>query len=187
MELAEQQYRIAERGVSQTDEATQYRIAEGLGDVLMLRGLYPPAAEMFEAASLLATDNVTRAQIEGKLGELAFKQGDNKTAAEAMERSLRLLGRRIPSHPIVFGLFLVWEVLVQTLHTMLPKLFLARRSLQGADQELLTIRLYNRLVYAYFFDRGKVPCLWAHLRASIWRNGIHQHPNWGMPGQPMHR
>ncbi len=165
LELAEQQYRIAERGVSETDEATRYRINEGLGNVLMLRGLYPPAAEMFEAASLLAKDDQTRAEIEGKLGELAFKQGDNKAAAETLERSLRSLGRRIPSHTVMFGLLLIWEVLVQTLHQMLPKLFIARRSLQGTDREFLTIRLYNRLVYAYFFDRGKVPCLWAHLRA----------------------
>ena len=54
---------------------------------------------------------------------------------------------------------------MQTLHTILPKLFLARRDLQGAEKELLAIRLYIALAYAYFFDRGKVPCLWAHLRA----------------------
>ena len=123
LEIAEEQYRIAERGVSDTDEATRYRIAEGLGDVLMLRGRYKSAAKIFKAASLLATDDFTRAQIEGKLGELAFKQGDNGTASEALERSLRLLGRSIPSHKAGFVLFLVWEVFVQSLHTMLPKLF----------------------------------------------------------------
>ena len=38
LENAEQQYRIAERGVLGSDEATRYRIAEGLGDVLMSGG-----------------------------------------------------------------------------------------------------------------------------------------------------
>lgn len=66
LELAEEQYRIAERGVAKTDEATRYRIAEGLGDVLMLRGRYQAAAPMFQAASLLAKDNLTRAQIKRK-------------------------------------------------------------------------------------------------------------------------
>jgi two-component system sensor kinase len=165
LELAEQQYLIAERGVSDSDETNRYRIAEGLGEVLMLRGLYPPAAEMFEAASLLAKDNTTRAEIEGKLGELAFKQGDNRKTSEALERSLRLLGRKVPSSTAFFLLFLVWEVFVQALHTIFPKLFLARRKLQGTETEFLAIRLYTTLAYGYFFDRGVVPCLWSHLRA----------------------
>lgn len=165
LELAEEQYRIAERGVSDTDEATRYRIAEGLGDVLMLGGRYQAAAPMFQAASLLAKDNLTRAQIEGKLGELAFKQGDNKKTAEALERSLRLQGRKIPSGTVGFLVFLVWEVFVQALHTLLPKLFLARRTLPGTEKEFLSIRLYTTLAYGYFFDRGVVPCLWSHLRA----------------------
>ena len=70
---------------------------------------------MFETANFLATDDSTRAQIEGKLGELAFKQGDNRTASEALERSLRLLGRRIPSRTAGFLLFLAWEAVVQSL------------------------------------------------------------------------
>ena len=164
LELAEEQYRIAERGVPDGEEAIRYRIAEGLGDVLMLRGRYPAAAQMFQTASGLAKDNFTRAEIEGKLGELAFKQGDNQTGIEAVERSLRLLGRRVPSHTVVFLLFLLWEVLVQTLHTMFPKRLLARRSLAGTDNEMLAITLHIHLARAYFFDRGKVSSLWAHLR-----------------------
>ncbi len=165
LELAEEQYHIAERGVPDSDEAARYRIAEGLGDVLMLRGRYQAAALMLQAASLLAQNHSTRAQIEGKLGELAFKQGDNKTASEALERSLRLQGRRIPSGTFGFLVFLVWELLVQALHTLIPKLFLARRRLPGTEKEFLSIRLYTTLAYGYFFDRGVVPCLWSHLRA----------------------
>lgn len=165
LEIAEQLYRIAERGAEKMDDATRYQVAESLGDVLMLRGLYPPAAKMFQAASRLAKDNSTRAQIEGKLGELAFKQGDNQATCEALEGALRLLGRRVPSNPVGFLVFLVWELLVQTLHTLFPKLFLACRDRQGADQEFLAIRLYTTLTYGYFFDRGKIPCLWSHLRS----------------------
>jgi len=165
LEIAAQQYRIAQRGVSDTDEVTRYRIAEGLGDALMLLGQYPAAAEMLEAASVLARDETTRAEIEGKLGELAFKQGDNQAGIEALERSLRCLGRRIPRHTGMFVLLLVWELFVQTLHTLLPALFLGRCRMPIADTEFLAIRLYTRLSYCYFFDRGKIPCLWAHLRA----------------------
>ena len=164
LELAEQQYRIAQRGVPEADEVTRYRISEGLGDVLMLRGDYPSAAQWFEAASFLAIDSTNRAEIEGKLGELSFKQGDNRNAAEALERALRLLGRKIPSSTGMFLLLLSWELIVQAFHTAFPKLFLARRVLPGSNETLLIIRLYTRLSYAYFFERGKVSCLWAHLR-----------------------
>jgi len=76
LEVAEQQYRIAGRGEAGADKATQYRIREGLGDVLMLRGRYDAAAELFESAAALAEDKYTKAQIRGKLGELAFKRGN---------------------------------------------------------------------------------------------------------------
>ncbi|QEG39925.1 response regulator [Roseimaritima ulvae] len=165
LELAERQYRIALRGVPSEDEFTRYRVEKGLGEVLMLRGRYPAAAEAFEAASALAKDDFTRAEIEGKLGELAFKQGDNRATCVAVERSLRSLRRRVPTNTATFAAFLIWEVFVQILHTLFPKAFLARRVLRGAEQELLAIRLYTRLSYGYFFDRGKIPCLWAHLRA----------------------
>jgi two-component system sensor kinase len=162
--VAEQQYRIAQRGLGEADEATRYRIAEGLGDILMLRGRYEQAAQEFEAALTLAQNEVSRAQVEGKLGELAFKRGDVKTAGERIERALRLLGRRIPRSSVAFFLLALWEILVQALHSLLPGVFLARRRLEGADKELLTLRLYSRLAHLYWFHRGTLPTLWAHLR-----------------------
>jgi len=162
-ELAEQQYLIAQRGVSGTDDAARYRIAEGLGDMLMLRGRYQSAAQMFEAARLLTKDDFTRAQIEAKLGILAFKGGDNTTSCEALERSLRLLGRRIPLRIAGVLLCLAWELFAQTAHTLFPKLFLARRRLAGAEKELLAADLHVHLTRAYFFERGKIPSLWTQL------------------------
>jgi signal transduction histidine kinase/DNA-binding response OmpR family regulator/tetratricopeptide (TPR) repeat protein len=164
LELAEEQYRIAERGVPDTDEATRYRIAEGLGDVLMLRGQYQPAAQMFEAARLLAKDNLTRAQTEGKLGELAFKQGNMGLAIEANERALELLGQKVPQWSVTLYMQLLREAFVQVLHTWFPKWFLARKPLGKVEKELLTVRLHSRVAYAYWFGSGKVRCLWAHLR-----------------------
>jgi two-component system sensor kinase len=164
LELAEEQYRIAKRGVPEADDATRYRIAEGLGDVLMLRGRYQAAAQMFETASYLAEDDLTRAQIEGRLGELAFKQGDMQTAIEASERALGLLGNKVPQWSIVFLIQLMWQAFVQILHSILPARFVVRKKLVDAHKELLVIRLQNRLTYAYWFGRGQIPCLWTHLR-----------------------
>ncbi len=163
LEIAERQYRIAERGAS-NDRDVQREVAEGLGDVLMLRGHYVEAAEQLVRARELCREPVASARIDGKLGELAFKRGDIATASRAIERGLGRLRCRVPRHSATMLLWLVWEVLVQALHCLLPGFFLARRSLEGADAELQAIRLYSRLAYAYWFQRGKVPCGWAHLR-----------------------
>ena len=62
LEIAEQQYRIAERGVPSTDEKTRAIIAEGLGDIFMLRGRYEQAAKQFEAALPLTTNRLAQAE-----------------------------------------------------------------------------------------------------------------------------
>ena len=92
LEVAEQQYRIADRGVRSDDRARQYAIAEGLGDVLMLRGQYEEAAELFGSAALLGDGEFDRAKIQGKIGELNFKRGDMENATLRFENTLRLLG-----------------------------------------------------------------------------------------------
>ncbi|MER3423951.1 MAG: protein kinase, partial [Nitrospiraceae bacterium] len=99
-----------------------------------------------------------------RLGELAFKRGDVRGASEAIERGLQLLGRMVPRRFAAFVALTLWEVLVQTLHSLLPRVFLSRLQLDRAETEMLTIRLYSRLSYAYFFYRGSIPVLWSHLR-----------------------
>ncbi len=163
LEFAEKQYRVAERSGA-TDPAIRYRIAEGLGDVLMLRGRYAESARYTRTARELAVGDIAQAQIEGKLGELAFKQGDMRTAIEAIKRALGLLGQKVPQWSWVFFLRLVWEVFVQVLHSTLPAIFVARRKLIDAEKQLLVIRLHNRLTYAYWFGQDQISCLWAHLR-----------------------
>ncbi|MDQ6727774.1 MAG: PAS domain S-box protein, partial [Actinomycetota bacterium] len=170
LEIAERHYRIALHGAAapQADDAagagTHRRATEGLGDILMLRGHYEEAARQLQVAAGLTETDVGRAEIEGKLGELAFKRGDVATASEAVERAVRLLGRRMPRRPAGYLVSAVGEIVVQLLHTVLPRLFVGRRSTEGAEAELLAIRLYSRLAYIYWFQRGRVPCLWAHLR-----------------------
>lgn len=164
LEIAERQYLIAERGAHQADEPTRKRVVEGLGDVLMLRGRYDEAENVFRTARKLAKDKIEQAKIEGKIGELAFKRGDIKGASEAIERGLQLIGRMIPSRPWFFVPLLLWEAGIQVLHTYFPNLFLARRELVNAESDFLAIRLYSRLAYTYWFQRGTIPAIWAQLR-----------------------
>ena len=162
LDVAEQQYRIAERGLKGHDRAVRYRVAEGLGDVLMLRGKYDEARLRFDHALELDPGSVTR--IKAKLGELAFKQGDMEGSIEAFEQALRLLGQSVPQWPGAIGVRLAREGLSQLLHSILPKLFVGRKPLSNVEHRLLAVRLHNRLTYAYWFKRGQYLCLWSHLR-----------------------
>lgn len=165
LEIAEQLYRIALRGAPADDAAKRLEVAEGLGEVLMLRGRYAEAVAPFEEARALAAgDELAQARIEGQLGELAFKRGDVQTASAALERGLRILGRFVPRRAVVRLAACAWEVLVQALHTLFPRLFVGRRSPAGATREFLAVHLYSRLAHAYWFQRGRFPTLWAHLR-----------------------
>ncbi|MBW3596961.1 MAG: AAA family ATPase, partial [Planctomycetes bacterium] len=164
LEIAEQQYLIAQRGADSADAATRFRIAEGLGDVLMLRGRYDAAAPLLERADALAEGRLARAQIGEKLAELAFKRGDKESAARGFEATLRRLGCFVPASLPLFAALLIWEAVVQTLHSVFPRWLVHRRRNAPSPEVRLQLRLFSRLTHGYWFTRGKVPTLWAHLR-----------------------
>jgi signal transduction histidine kinase/tetratricopeptide (TPR) repeat protein len=164
LETAELNYRIAERGAKGADTGTRYRISAGLGDVLMLRGRYDEAQQKLELAQHLASDRVEQARTWARLGELAFKRGNVDETNAALERALRLLGRWVPARGALTGLGALWEVAVQAGHTLLPGLWVARRPLDRSEEDLLAVNLYSRLAYGYWYKRGRMAVLWAHLR-----------------------
>ena len=161
---AESQYRIALDGVEPGDTASYMRVQTGLGDVLMLQGRYDEAAQCFQTVYDIAAAGTERAEMSRRLGELAFKRGRMPESIEHLQAALRSLGRRVPGSRIAFALCAVWEVLVQTMHSILPRAWIQRRSLDDADNDSLVAQIYSRLAYAYWFNRGPVPCAWAHLR-----------------------
>ncbi len=161
LEIAEQQYRIALRG-AKTD-AVRFRVVEGLGDTLMLRGRYDAAGELFESAAEVAEGDCARAEIRGKLGELAFKRGDMSAAIDHFTGGLKLLGRSVPQSNWFGSVLFVWEGLVQMLHTALPSLLVHRLPRPPNDAERLTLRLLSNLAHGYWYC-SKVRALWAHMR-----------------------
>lgn len=162
LEVAESHYRMAAE--AEADPCTRRRVAEGLGDVLTLQGDYEEAVAWVRTAFGQAETDEERAALQGKLGDIAFKRGDQRQARESLERGLRLLGRRVPRGRVGFLAAAAREAGVQVLHTLFSRIFLGRRSLEGTDDEFLAIRLYSRLAYVYWFHLGKVACAWAHLR-----------------------
>jgi serine/threonine protein kinase/tetratricopeptide (TPR) repeat protein len=164
LQVAEDLYRVAERGLARADEPTRSRVAEGLGEVLLLAGHYEEAGRQFHSARTLARRDVDWARIEGKRGHLAFERGDLASAIDILGGALRRLGKSVPRHSLGFSAGVFWEALVQTLHTCFPSLFLARRGLADGEADLCASRFYSRLTYVYWFHGGPVRCLWAHLR-----------------------
>jgi signal transduction histidine kinase/CheY-like chemotaxis protein len=163
LEVAEKQYRIANRGAGSAERAIRYAVAEGLGDVLMLRGCYNETEELFQTALGLADGAFSEAQIRGKLGELDFKRGDMANAALAYEEALRLLGKPVPQNTTVCVVMLLREAAIQTTHTLLPRLFVNRHNPKPSKAELLRLHLLIRLAYAYWFSRGKLQTFLVHL------------------------
>ena len=164
LDAAASYYRMAAAVCEPNDHAMRADLAEGLGDVLTLQGIYGEAEASLREARELVQDRTRGAELDGKLGALAFKQGDIPTAKEHLEGAIARLGRRIPRRPSTQVLWLVWELLVQAAHTLAPRLLVGRRTGDGHEDDRLAMRLHSRLAYLYWFHSGKVLCGWTHLR-----------------------
>ncbi|MDQ3611249.1 MAG: AAA family ATPase, partial [Actinomycetota bacterium] len=164
LDAAVTHYRMAGRAVQDDDLPHRVRIAEGLGDVLTLQGVYGEAELRLSRARSLVDDPVHAAALDGKLGDLAFKQGDIATAKRHLEGAVARLGRPVPAGTVLLVVRLLWEVLVQAGHTLLPRLTTGRRSAEGQESDFLAMRLYSRLAYLYWFHSGTLPCAWVHFR-----------------------
>ena len=164
LEVAEQQYRIAERGSANSTVDVKYKIAIGLGECLMLRGRYIDAAPQFEKAASLAEGPLARAQATCKLGELSFKRGEMEAATFTFEQALRQLSRWVPRNSVSMFIFFLWEAFVQIMHTVFPRLFIARTKKTPSEAELLSYRIFSRLAHGYWFTQSKTHVLWTHLR-----------------------
>lgn len=163
LEIAERQFRVAEQAAENAPPHVQFRIADGLGDVLMLRGKYDEAEHRLTKAHAVAADEIVGAKTDRKLGELAFKRGRMQEAAEILETALRNMGRWVPRTVAGYTVGVAWEVWVQLLHTLLPSFFVHRRNEIPTGAERVRIRLMSRLSYLNWFARGVVPTLWSHL------------------------
>jgi signal transduction histidine kinase len=159
--IAEEQYRIAERGATSAPARMRLRVAEGLGDVLTLRDQHAEARRQLLLAGALAADDVTRARLQGKLARVAFRQGDTRTLEQAALEGLRLLGREVPrsSAAIARGVLLntVRELAARQPHR-------PARALSEGVSDLLAVELLTLLCRAWWFDAGALPAAWALLQ-----------------------
>lgn len=167
LEVAASQYQIAQRGILPSNRELNFAIAKDLGNVLMLIGDYQAADAQLLRAQNFANTRIDSAHVDALIGELQFKRGNIEEASNALILGLRTLRHFIPRNALLFLPMVLWEVLVQTAHTLAPRMFTGRKRIEGekAREDLLASYLYGRLTYAWFFQKGvKPPTLWSHLR-----------------------
>lgn len=165
LEVAEQLFRIAQRGAHEAPPDIRFRIADGLGDVMMMRGRFEAASKLFENAAQLAQGKVAQAAALGRLGELAAKQGATETSISSFCEALCLLGQRVPRNRFAMLLCAAYQVVVQLLHSSFPALFVGTRTQPPSRAERLSWRIHRRLACQFWRARANRDVLWAHLRA----------------------
>ena len=143
--------RIAGRGAAAAPEEVRAQLFEQLAAVLTVRGHFAEAEAELARALALARDPLTRARLQGRIGELAFRRGDHAAAAAALEGALERLGHRAPR-------FALPAVALEILRRALPR----RRGEAEADR--LAARLHSLLTWPWYFQRGPLFTLWTHLR-----------------------
>ncbi len=166
LELAEEQYRIAERGARDNDKATRYRIAEGLGDVLMLRGRYeePRRSARRQQATRrgrrLPTGQNRRQTGRTRLQARRHANGDRGDGTSPSN----LLGRKVPSSAAFrVPVSVAWEVLVQVLHTMFPNVFWLDAALKTPKKNCWLFACTFDLRTPIGFAAARLRCLWSAL------------------------
>jgi two-component system sensor kinase len=164
LDVAERQYLMALPGADTAGRAMRYRVHAGLGEVLLLRGKYLEAAGYLNSAADLAEGTLERALTRKTLGDLAFREGDKTAANAAFERALRELGFRVPRSRPMLAVQLAVQILVQTLHSLMPRWFVNWRRRSANPAETLACCLFSRLAHAYWYVSGPAHTLWAHLR-----------------------
>lgn len=166
LELAERQYRIAERGIRFADHPGDRRVvAEALGSIHLLRGRYQAATERLRYARTLEGDILGTARIDAQLGELAYKQGDVDQASALLQNALTALGERIPTSPVGFIVALLWELTRRGWALASRPVRRRRRDAQRAPAAHLAAQLRNRLFYTWMSgNRGNRESAWLLLR-----------------------
>src|SRR5690606_33084071 len=125
---------------------------------------YDEAESLFNEAAGLAQGTSDRANVHRKQGELRKKRGDMEGAISEFETALRLLGETVPRSRIMIALCLIWEVLIQILHTTFPRIFRHRRKSQPNHDQRLTLQLYSGLSHGNWYCRSLPLAMWSHLR-----------------------
>ena len=170
IESSETHFRIAakaidlSRDITKMDQASQHAIESGLAQSLLLLGKYHEAEIWLHAALCSAQTPLDEAKIRMQHGELAFKRGDKEQSLSLFEQALVDAGHRVPETRSQLYIQLAYETWVQSVHSMLPSLFVGRSKDPPSDELRMVWRLYSRFAHSCWYVRDNCSTLWGHLR-----------------------
>jgi class 3 adenylate cyclase/tetratricopeptide (TPR) repeat protein len=144
------------------DARVRLELLEELGDVHSLAGNYPDAMRSYSGCLEVADESVCRARLRGKLGGVAYRQGQPKLGIEHLDLGLAQLGIAVPHSRGQVYRSLFKQTAIQAAHTLLPALFVRER-LRDLPATSAAIEIYESLSrICYESDLART--LDAHLR-----------------------
>ncbi|MBL8818571.1 MAG: protein kinase [Planctomyces sp.] len=159
IDVASQQYVIAQRNSDTAPKDVQFRIARGNGEALMQLGRYDDSKKELDRAFQLAKESYDIADARGLQSELALKLGLILQSIEYSIEALRHVGVKVPRTPPGLWWGLVFESIVQTIHCCVPWSKRTREPNRHID---LANHLLGKLCYAYYCH-NVLYLLWASL------------------------
>ncbi len=159
-DLAIRYYRMAQNWIPTSDRNRRRQISESIGEVFLSTGDYDAAGSAFSESLTFADQAIDRTQLAGRLGDVEFKRGRMSQAAEQYVAALELSGIRVPRTASKMILVLLRQSLLQARHSLLG---LPQNRNVATPIQRLRWTLFSRLAHTYWFSRGAVWTLFAHL------------------------
>ena len=159
-DLAIRYLRMAQKWLRPDDRDRRRETLESIGEVLVGTGEYDAAEAAFVEALRFADEAFHRTQLTGHIGDVEFKRGRLGHAAEQYVLALELSGVRIARNVPKMILGLAWQCMIQAKHSLLG---LPKKRKIATPIQRLRWALFGRLAHIYWFSRGAVWTLFAHL------------------------
>jgi len=159
-EQAAEYYRLALKWVPDTNRELRRQLSESIGEIFLSTGKYDLAGTAFQEASFFADDQLERVRILGRLGDIEFKRGRMRQAATHYVGALSLSGANVPRWTFEMLVLLIWQLLIQAKNTVFG---LPRNRRLSSPIHRLRWTLFSRLAHTFWFSRGALWTMYAHL------------------------
>ncbi len=159
--LAIRYYQMAQRWIPADDRQQLQLVSEKLGDVCLSNGDYDAAEAAFESALRDADEAIDETRLIARLGDVEFKRGKMELASARYAQALIRSGVRLPRSDVHMVLSLVKQVTYQVCHTVLGRPMVRKKA---SELHRLRWSLFSQLAHTYWFSRGALWTLMAHLR-----------------------
>ena len=159
-DLAIRYYRMAQNWIPVDDRDQLRQTSECIGEVFLSTGDYETAGLAFAESLTFADKPIDRTQLVGRMGDVEFKRGRMSQAAEQYVDALALSGVRVPRNVSQMILGLLLQSVLQSCHSIFG---LSRNRKTATPIQRLRWTLFSRLAHTYWFSRGAIWTLYAHL------------------------